>query len=136
MTAAAASPSSAADRPGWLARVRVAVGGFVAAILGAAPHVLHHAGPLAGAALFAGVGGKLLFGALGLLLAIPMVRRLRRRTGSWTAPVAALALFGVVFLISTFVIGPALTGGDTDSPQGGTPTQQGPAPSGHEEHHR
>jgi hypothetical protein len=57
-----------------------------AAVLGAAPHVLHHVGPLAGAALLAGATGKLLFGALGFLLAVPMLRRLRRRTGSWRVP--------------------------------------------------
>ena len=38
-------------------------------VVGAAPHVLHHVGPLAGAALLAGTGGKLLFAAAGLVLA-------------------------------------------------------------------
>ena len=52
-------------------RVRAAVPAGGAAVLGAAPHVLHHLGPLAGAALLAGVTGKLLFGALGFLLAVP-----------------------------------------------------------------
>ena len=60
-----------------------------AALLGAAPHVLHHAGPLAGAALFAGVGGTLLFGALGLAAATPLLLRMRRRSGSWRRPAAA-----------------------------------------------
>jgi hypothetical protein len=32
-------------------------------VTGLAPHVLHHVGPLAGAALLAGAGGKLLFAA-------------------------------------------------------------------------
>lgn len=131
----AATASSASHRPlGKMARIRLALGGVAAAMLGAAPHVLHHAGPLAGAALFAGVGGKLVFGVLGLVLAIPLLRRLHRRTGSWAAPVGALALFSVVFLISTFVIGPALAGGD-DGGDDATPTKQEPAPAGHEEHH-
>jgi hypothetical protein len=37
---------------------------------------------LAGAALLAGATGRLLFGALGFLLAVPMLVRLRRRSGS------------------------------------------------------
>ena len=53
-----------------------------AVVLDAPPHVLHHVGPLAGAALLVGATGKVLFGALGFLLAVPMLRRLRRRTGS------------------------------------------------------
>jgi hypothetical protein len=53
-----------------------------AVVLGAAPHVLDHAGPLAGAALLAGATGKVLFGAIGLVAAVPMLRRLHRHTGS------------------------------------------------------
>jgi hypothetical protein len=89
-----------------------AVGAFV---LGAAPHVLHHAGPLAGAALLGGATGSLLFGALGLIATLPLMLRLRRRTGSWRLPSALLALFTVVFLASTFVVGPALTGDGSGS---------------------
>ena len=37
-------------------------------VVGAAPHVLHHIGPLAGAAFLAGAGGTLVFGAVGLVL--------------------------------------------------------------------
>ena len=80
-----------------LDRVRATLAAVGAAVLGAAPHVLHHAGPLAGAALLAGVTGKLVFGALGLLLAIPMLSRLHRRHGSWAEPVGVLALMAVVF---------------------------------------
>ena len=64
MSASAARHLPAAPRHG-LERVRATFAAVGAAVLGAAPHVLHHAGPLAGAALLAGVGGKLLFGALG-----------------------------------------------------------------------
>ncbi|MDQ6803849.1 MAG: hypothetical protein M3065_02525, partial [Actinomycetota bacterium] len=56
-----------------------------AAVLGLAPHVLHHVGLFAGA-LFAGVGGSLIFGALGFLAGIPFLRRVHRRTGSWRVP--------------------------------------------------
>lgn len=84
-----ASPQAAA-KPRGLARVRAAAAAAGAVVLGAAPHVLHHVGPLAGAALLAGATGKLLFGALGLLLALPLLRRLRRRTssGAWLSRAA------------------------------------------------
>jgi hypothetical protein len=82
----------------------------VAAVLGLAPHVLHHAGLLAGSALIAGTGGALLFGAVGFLAAIPFLLRAHRRCGNWRVPGALLALFAVVFSISTFVIGPAMSG--------------------------
>lgn len=107
--------------------------------MGAAPHVLHHVGPLAGAAILAGTTGRLLFGALGFLLTIPLLRRIRAHTGSWVAPAGALALMAALFALSSFVIGPALTGGS-----GSTATERsspaGPAggasqPSSHESHH-
>lgn len=72
------------------------------------PHVLHHVGLFAGA-LFAGAGGSLLFGVVGFLAAIPFLLRVHRRTGTWRMPAALLALFAVIFSISTFVIGPAIT---------------------------
>ena len=95
-------------------------------------------GPLAGAALLAGVTGRLVFGALGFLLAVPMLVRLRRRTGSWRVPVGALALMAVVFTFSSLVVGPALTGAD----DGAARARDIPAaPAGvsaaeHESHHR
>ena len=42
-----------------------------------------------------------------------MLRRLRRRTGSWRAPALALAAFAAIFTFSTLVIGPAVSGSDT-----------------------
>ena len=118
--------------------------GVGAAVLGAAPHVLHHVGPLAGAAVLAGATGKLLFGALGFVLAIPMLRRLHRRHGSWAVPGGLLALMAVVFTFSTFVIGPAVTGGsESATPSKSEPSQAVPdaappgvSPSEHEAHHR
>lgn len=121
------------------ARVRAVLAAAGAAVLGAAPHVLHHVGPLAGAALLAGATGKVLFGALGFLLAIPMLRRLRRCTGSWRVPGSVLALMAIAFAFSTFVIGPALTGGD-ERDASLTPATTAPAaPPGddaHGSHHR
>ena len=114
----------------------MALSGTFAAVMGVLPHVLHHAGPLAGAAVFAGATGSLLFGALGLIAAIPMLLRLRRRCGGWRVPVAAIAAMAAAFSLSTFVIGPAITGDGADN--AAKPTQEGPiAPEqdGHEEHH-
>jgi hypothetical protein len=128
--------SQAAVEPRGLVRVRAALAGVGAAVLGAAPHVLHHVGPLAGAALLAGATGKVLFGALGFLLAIPMLRRLRRRTGAWRVPGGALALMAVVFAFSSFVIGPAVTGGDEPAAPANVPSAPaGVSPDEHEAHH-
>lgn len=102
-----------------------------AAISGIAPHVLHHVGPLAGAALLAGAGGRLLFAALALAVSIPFLVRLHRRFRSWLAPAIALAAMIVSFSISTFVIGPLITG--SDSGGGSRPGVQ--QPSGHMGHH-
>ena len=121
------------SRPSALQRARVAAGALAAAVLGLAPHVLHHVGPLAGAALFAGATGSFLFGALGFVAAIPFLVRVRRRHGSWRVPAAILAVMAVVFTLSTTVIGPAITGGDDDdSPPAG---EQRPTGPGHDEHH-
>jgi len=119
-------------------RLRAAVAPVGAAVMGAAPHVLHHAGPLAGAAMLAGATGKLLFGAVGFVLAIPMLRRLRRRTGSWRVPGGALAVMAVVFAFSSFVIGPALTGDDERAAPAKTVpgAPAGVSPAEHESHHR
>ncbi len=134
--AAGALNDPAAPQRGRLDRIRVAAGSVGAAVLGAAPHVLHHAGPLAGAALVSGAGGTLLFGALGLLASIPMLRRLHRHTSSWAAPGVTLALFAVLFTLSSLVVGPALTGADGGSSSLTTDQPVGPTPSEHEQHHR
>ncbi len=100
-------------------------GGFV----GIAPHVLHHVGPLAGAALVAGATGKVIFLAVGLAVSIPSLRRLYRRFGTWKAPAIALGLFAATFALSTFVIGPAISGSDTPA------KADIPQPAGHASHH-
>lgn len=109
-----------------------------AIVLGLLPHVLHHAGPLAGAALFAGVGGSLLFGVLGFVAAIPFLLRLRQRSGGWQAPLAALALFVAVFSISTFVVGPQISGDDEGEPAPAldrSTTAPAEGGSAHDSHH-
>lgn len=108
---------AALDRPVharlW-GRARAGLLAVWAAITGAAPHVLHHVGPLAGSAVIAGAGGRVVFGAAGFVATIPMLRRLRRRTGSWRAPALALVAFALIFTFSTLVIGPAVSGTTTE----------------------
>ena len=130
MTASSVARAVPAGPEPRSSRLRVALGGAAAALMGAAPHVLHHVGPLAGTALVAGAGGTLIFGALGLVLTIPLLRRLRLRTGSWVAPGAALALMATLFTLSSLFVGPALTDSDDAAP-----AQRAPAPAEHEQHH-
>lgn len=101
-------------------------GGFI----GLLPHVLHHVGPLAGAALLAGAGGQALFAAIGFVAAVPFLLRLHRRFGGWRAPAIALAAFAAMFTLSSLVIGPAISGGGTGTPPG---VEQ---PAGHASHHK
>jgi len=115
-----ASPGMMKARRGWLARVGAAFSAAVGVVAGMAPHVLHHAGLIAGAALLTGAGGSLLFGAVGFVLMIPMLLRLRRRFGTWVAPGVALALFAVAFTVSTLWIGPAMRS-DSGSSSGAQP---------------
>lgn len=108
MSATATTTPSPQIRSGSVAaRVRGGLLAVWAAITGAAPHVLHHVGPLAGSALVAGAGGRAAFGAVGFVATIPTLRRLRRRTGSWRTPALALLAFATIFTLSTLVIGPA-----------------------------
>ncbi|GAA3552614.1 hypothetical protein [Nocardioides daeguensis] len=113
--------------------VRDGVGAAVGVALGIAPHVLHHIGLLAGAALITGTSGNLLFYAVGLLLSMPMLLRLHRRFGTPWAPAIAVAVFTALFAVSAFVIGPAISGVD-DAPPSPVPSDQSP-PGDHSSHH-
>ena len=128
---AGALPPSA-QRRRLFPRLWSTLAGAWAAFVGILPHVLHHVGPLAGAALMAGAGGRALFAGLGFLLAIPFLRRLRRRFGSWLAPGIALAVMAVMFSISSFVIGPLFSGSEDLPPVPPPGVEQ---PAGHEPHH-
>lgn len=66
-----------------LRAMRDSLSAGVGVALGIAPHVLHHIGLIAGAALVTGAGGNLLFFALGLLFSIPLLRRLQRKFHTW-----------------------------------------------------
>jgi hypothetical protein len=123
-------PPSGGRRP--LRKRAVAAAGVVGAgALATLPHVLHHAGPFAGAALLGGASGSVLFGLVGFLATVPMLLRLRRRSGSWRLPAALLGLFATVFVVTTLVVQPALGGGD-DAPVG-EDARGGPD---HTQHHR
>ena len=113
--------------------VRDTVGAVLGAILGLVPHVLHHIGLIAGAAFITGAGGNVVFFLIGLVLSIPMLRRLYRRFRTWLAPAIAIVVFAVIFSLSAFVIGPAVSGGGGSSDAPSSPTQT-PSP-GHAGHH-
>ena len=138
-----ASPAFAAGATGarasWprrlAARAWAAVTGAVGAGSGVAPHVLHHIGPIAGAAVLAGAAGAALFGGLGLLLSVPFLLRLKRRFGTWKAPAVALAIFATAFAISNLVIGPAIRGGDTPAASPAIERPAGAPAPGHDGHH-
>jgi predicted lipid-binding transport protein (Tim44 family) len=123
-----------------LRKVRVWIGSAAAAFLGLLPHILHHAGPLAGAALLGGASGSLLFGAIGFIAAIPFMLHLRTRSGGWRLPAMAMAVFALVFSFSTFALGPAINESDSGGSAPSSQQQNGsPAPgeseSAHESHH-
>ncbi|MFC5175098.1 hypothetical protein [Nocardioides taihuensis] len=105
-----------------------AVGG----IMGLLPHLLHHVGLLGGAVLVTGATGNVVFAVLGIVLSLPLLRRLYRRFGTWKAPALALAVFTLMFSLSAFVIGPAI---NNDNPSPDRPPVQTPGPDDHEGHH-
>lgn len=111
-----APPAGSAPQASIARRILRALRASGSALIGAgsgvAPHVLHHVGPLAGAAIVSGAVGTAVFGVAGLLLSAPLLWRLHRRSGGWRLPTAALALFTAMFALSTFVIGPAISGED------------------------
>ena len=124
------------DRGSLPARAAAALSALWAAALGALPHVLHHVGPLAGAALLGGATGSLLFAAVGFLAATPFLRRVHRRTGGWRLPLALLAAMAVAFTVSTLVVGPAISSDDDDDPPAKRDAPARPAePDDHDAHH-
>ncbi len=117
----------------WLAAARDTTGSVLGAAMGVLPHVLHHVGLIAGTALATGAGGNALFFAVGLILSVPMLRRLHRRFTTWVAPAIAVAVFAAMFSLSAFVIGPAINSSATPAT---APASPSPGPTGeHSEHH-
>lgn len=138
--------SPASPRP-RLAAVRDTAGAVLGTVMGVLPHVLHHIGLLAGAALVTGTTGNVVFLAVGLLFSLPLLRRIHRRFRTWVAPAVAVGVFTALFSVSAFVIGPALSGSARPAV---TPTvtpavpsapaapsaPRGPTVDGHAGHHR
>ena len=116
------------DRPSLTGRLWSGVLAAWGGLIGLLPHVLHHIGPLAGAALLAGTAGTLLFAVIGFVAAIPFLVRLYRRFGTWRAPAIALTIFVAMFSLSSFVIGPAISGDEG-------PARPGVEQGGHAQHH-
>lgn len=110
-----------------VARLYDALSGAVGTVAGILPHVLHHAGPVAGAALLTGTGGTIVFGAIGFVLTLPLLWRLWRRFGTLLAPAIALAIFAAMFTASTLWIGPAVR----DAIGGNEGSEQSPVPDPH-----
>jgi hypothetical protein len=80
--------------------------------------------------LVAGAAGTTVFGLLGLVAAIPLLLRLKRRFGSWWAPAIGPAVFAAMFLLSAFIVGPTIS--ERNRAPADPPS---PSPSSHSEHH-
>lgn len=127
----ATEQSTDEQRVSFLARAWRTVSAVFGTLLGLLPHLLHHSGLIFGAALVTGTGGNLLFGVVGLLFSLPLLRRLYTRFNTWKAPAIALAIFVAMFSVSAFVIGPAISGdSSSESPSPG----QTPDHSQHDGH--
>lgn len=124
----AARPSRK-PRSVW-ATIRAGIG----AALGILPHVMHHVGLLAGAALLTGVLGNGILYVVGLLMSVPLLRRLRSRFRTMWAPAIGVAVFTVLFSLSAFVVGPAISAAGSQSPAQ-TPTPAVTTTDGHDGHH-
>lgn len=91
-------PEPAADAAGAAIGIAPAATGTAAALL---PHVLHHAGLIAGAAVLSGAAGGVVFALVGLAAIVPLALHRRRRTGTWRAPILAVASFALMYAIMT-----------------------------------
>ena len=128
------TPNQTSQKRGVLATAWSAVTAVVGGIMGLLPHLLHHVGLLGGAVLVTGATGNVLFAVLGLVFSLPLLRRLYRRFDSWKAPALALGVFALMFSLSAFVIGPAISNDDPSPDRDRTPVQT-PDPDEHEGHH-
>jgi hypothetical protein len=103
-------------------RLRHALTAAWGTFTGIAPHVLHHVGPLAGAAFLAGTGGRVLFFLIGLAATTPLLIRLYRRFQTWVAPAIAVAIFAVAYTLSSLLLGPLIAGEDAEGIPASTST--------------
>ena len=113
------TPGVTGGRRGFWGALWAGTRATLGALMGLAPHVMHHIGFLAGAALLTGFLGNTLLYVVGLALSIPLLRRLHRRFSTWKAPAIGIAVFTALFALSAFVIGPLFnpaTPSDQDTP--------------------
>ena len=104
------------------------------AALGVLPHVMHHVGLIAGAALLTGAIGNSILYVVGLLLSIPLLKRLRSKFQTSWAPAIGIGVFTALFSLSAFVIGPAISGSGEQAPAT-NPTPAVSTTDGHAAHH-
>lgn len=88
------------------------------------------------AALLAGVWGNAALYLVGLLLSIPMLKRLRGRFGSAVAPAVGVFAFTALFLVSALVIGPAFSGRQAASVAPPAASSNPSVDADHAAHHR
>lgn len=138
---ASTAAASAAHHPGLAARPMRGPGSLWAtiraglgAVLGILPHVMHHVGLLAGAALLTGVVGNGILYVVGLLLSIPLLRRLGSRFQTRWAPVIGVAVFTALLSLSAFVVGPAISSSGEKAPAN-SPTPAVTTTDRHDGHH-
>ncbi|RIK15805.1 MAG: hypothetical protein DCC50_06940 [Acidobacteria bacterium] len=74
---------------------------------------------MAGAAVLTGAFGNWVLYLVGLVLSIPMLRRLRTRLRSWWAPAVGVTIFTGLFTLSAFIVGPAISGDGVPQPAEG-----------------
>ena len=113
------TPGVTGGRRGFWGALWAGTRATLGALMGLAPHVMHHIGFLAGAALLTGFLGNTLLYVVGLALSIPLLRRLHRRFSTWKAPAIGIAVFTGLFALSAFVIGPLfnpVTSSEQDTP--------------------
>jgi hypothetical protein len=97
---------------------------------------MHHLGLIAGAALLTGALGNSVLYAVGLLLSIPLLRRLRSRFRSRLAPAIGVVVFTALFALSAFIVGPRIgTTGSSGQTPPSVPSPSVTTPADHEEHH-
>lgn len=129
----AGSPEQSATPDSWLGRGWAVTRSVIGGLLGLLPHILHHVGFLAGAALLTGAVGNGILYVVGLLFSIPMLRRLKGRFGTWIAPTIGILVFTALFALSAFVIGPAINGSQPSPPP--APSAPSMPASEHAQHH-
>ena len=117
-------------RRGVWTTIRAGIG----AALGLLPHIMHHVGLLAGAAVLTGVLGNTMLYVVGLILSVPLFNRLRTRFHSAWAPVIGIAIFTALFALSAFVVGPAISGVRDEGPAR-APTPVMTSSDAHTDHH-